>query len=130
VALVLLAPLVLAGVALNLIPAVTLFAAARYRHREMTAATVRLFSAIVLFLITWLVWAGLAWAIGDWRLALIVFIACPLYGAVAVGVLDRAADLLEMGLGRRRARKLGSKLESLLVTRRDVVAAVEGALRR
>ena len=130
VALLLLAPLVLAGVVLNLIPAVALFAAARYRHREMTPATVRLFSAIVLFLVTWLVWAGLAWAAWDWRLGLIAFIACPLYGAAAVGVLDRAADLLEMGLGRRRAHKLGSRLDSLLVKRRDVVTAVEGALRK
>ena len=129
IALIALAPLVLAGTLLNLVPAAALFAAARYRHDEMTPATVRLFSAIVLFLVTWLAWAGLAWAVGDWRLALIVFIACPLYGAVAVGVLDRFADLLEMWRGRRRARKLGSDVDALLEARVGVVTAVEGALR-
>jgi 1-acyl-sn-glycerol-3-phosphate acyltransferase len=129
VVLVLLAPLVLAGVVLNLVPAVALFAAANYRHREMTPATVRLFSAIVLFLITWLAWSGVAWARWDWRMGLIVFIACPLYGAVAVGVLDRAADLIEMWAGRRRARRLGSAVDGLLAERQRVVATVQGALR-
>lgn len=129
VASTLLAPLVLAGTVLNLIPAVALYAAARYRHREMTPATVRLFSAIALFLITWLVWAGLAWARWDWRMALVVFIACPLYGAVAVGVLDRIADLLEMWTGRRRAAKLDRGVDDLMAAREEVVSAVKGALR-
>ena len=127
--LVMLAPLVLAGVALNLVPGIALFAAANYRHREMTPATVRLFSAIALFLITWLVWAVLAWAQWDWRMGLVAFVACPLYGAVAVGVLDRIADLLEMWLGLRRAGKVGEAVAVLPGPRHRVVAAVEGALR-
>lgn len=129
VALVVLAPLVLAGTLLNLVPAAALFAASRYRHATMTPATIRLFSAIVLFLFTWLCWAGLAWILWDWTLALVVFIACPLYGAVAVGVLDRVADLLEMWRGRRRADKLDSHIDELLEARAGVVAAVETALR-
>ncbi len=128
VALVVLAPLVLAGTLLNLVPAGALFAAARYRHGTMTPATVRLFSAIVLFLFTWLWWAGLAWILWDWRLALVVLIACPLYGAVAVGVLDRVADLLEMWRGKRKAQRLGSEVEPLLAARGEVVTAVERAL--
>ena len=119
----------MAGVVLNLVPGVALFAAANYRHREMTPATVRLFSAIALFLITWLVWAILAWARWDWRMGLVVFVACPLYGAVAVGVLDRTADLLEMWLGLRRAGKVGGVVAALSAPRSAVVAAVEGALR-
>lgn len=129
VALVILAPLVLAGMLLNLVPAAALYAASRYRHATMTPATVRLFSAIVLFLFTWLCWAGLAWILWDWRLALVVFIACPLYGAVAVGSLDRAADLLEMWRGRRRAKKVASEIDELLAARAALVAAVESALR-
>lgn len=126
--LVMLAPLVLAGVLLNLLPGIALFGAANYRHREMTPATVRLFSAIALFLITWLVWAALAWAQWDWRMGLVVFVACPLYGAVAVGVLDRIADLLEMWLGLRRAGKVGEAVAVLPGPRRSLVVAVEGAL--
>lgn len=127
--LVLLAPLVVAGGVLNFIPGVALFALANYRHREMTPATVRLFSAIALFLVTWLVWAALAWARWDWRMGVVTFVACPLYGAVAVGVLDRVADLLEMWLGLRRAAKIGSGVDALRAPRSDVVVAVEGALR-
>ena len=126
---VLLAPLVLGGAVLNLIPGIALFAAANYRHREMTPATVRLFSAIALFLITWLVWAVLAWARWEWRMGLVLFVACPLYGAGAVGVLDRTADLLEMWRGLRRAGKAGGAVAGLPVPRHSVVAAVEGALR-
>lgn len=129
VILALLAPLVLAGVVLNIVPGLALFAAARYRHREMTPATVRLFSAILLFLVTWLVWAGVAWALWDWRMSLIVLVACPLYGAVAVSVLDRAADLREMWTGRRRAQGLGREVEELFADRQLLVTAVEGALR-
>lgn len=129
VLLVLLAPLVAAGVLLNLIPGVALFAAANYRHREMTPATVRLFSAIALFLVTWIVWAGIAWAQWDWRMGLIAFVACPIYGAVAVGVLDRAADLLEMWRGLRRAAKAGPGVDDLMEPRRGLVTTVEGALR-
>ena len=127
--LLLLAPLVVAGAVLNFIPGVALFAAANYRHRAMTPATVRLFSAIALFLVTWLVWAGLAWARWDWRMGLVVFVACPLYGTVAVGVLDRAADLLEMWLGLRRGAKVGKGVDSLQAPRREVVVAAEEALR-
>jgi hypothetical protein len=126
--LVLLAPLVLAGIVLNVVPAIALLAVAKYRHREMTPATVRLLSAIVLFLVTWITWATLAWAQWDWRAGLIVFIACPLYGAVAVGALDRAADLRRMWSGRKRIRGLSSGIDQLLTERRRLVAAVEGAL--
>lgn len=128
IGLLLLAPVVLAGIILNLLPTVALRAAVRYRDDEMTPATVRLFAAIVLFLAMWLVWTAIAWVQWDWRMGLVTFIACALYGAVAVGALDRATSLWRMWSGRQRARRLGDRRVHLFAARRRVVAVVETAL--
>jgi 1-acyl-sn-glycerol-3-phosphate acyltransferase len=128
IGLLVIAPIVVAGIVLNLLPTLALRAAVNYRDKEMTPATVRLFAAIVLFLVMWLIWATIAWVRWDWRMGLVTFIACALYGAVAVGAIDRATALWRMWSGRQRARRLGDGLERMFETRRRLVGAVETAL--
>lgn len=126
--LVLLAPFAVAGVLLNLVPAILLILAMRLRPTAMTPSTVRMFAAIVLFLAMWLVWAAIAWSVWDWRMALITLVACPLYGGVAVAVLDRSVRWWRDWSGRRRVRGMSNAIDRLLVLRQSLVGGVERAL--
>jgi len=124
-----LAPFALAGVALNIVPYLLLRAAMRLKPKSMTPSTVRLVAAVVAFLGMWMIWAVIAWRIWNGTVAVIVLVAVPLYGAVAVYVLDRAVRLWRAWTQRRRARRLGPNAEPLLAERAALVAAVEQALR-
>jgi len=127
--LVLLAPFALAGVAMNIVPYLLLRAAMRLTPKSMTPSTVRLVAAVLAFLLMWIVWAVIAWQIWNGTVALVVFVAAPLYGAVAIYVLDRAVTLWRAWTQRRKAHRLGPDAEPLLVERAALVGAVEGALR-
>lgn len=127
--LALLAPFALAGVALNIVPYLLLRAAMQLKPKSMTPSTVRLIAAVVAFLVMWIVWALIAWRIWNGTVALIVLVAAPLYGAVAVFVLDRAVTLWRAWRQRSQARRLGPNAAPLLAERAGLVAAVEGALR-
>ena len=127
--LVLLAPFALAGVAMNIAPYLLLRAAMQLRPKSMTPSTVRLIAAVVAFLVMWIVWAIIAWRIWNGTVALIVLVAAPFYGAVAVYVLDRAVTLWRDWRQRSEARRLGPKAAPLLAERRRLVVSVEKALR-
>lgn len=126
--LIVLAPFALAGIILNFLPYVALRAAMRLRHDAMTPSTIRLFAAIVLFFLMWLTWVVIAWSLWDWRMALVTLVACPVYGGVAVAVLDRSVRWWRDWSGRRRVRRLGAGVRGLLGQRRIVVSSVEEAL--
>ena len=126
--LIVLAPFAIVGTILNFLPYVALRAAMRLRHDAMTPSTIRLFAAIVLFFLMWLTWVVIAWSLWDWRLALVTLVACPLYGGVAVAVLDRFVRWWRDWSGRRRVRWLGSGVQGLLGQRRMVASVVEEAL--
>lgn len=128
VLLVLLAPFAAAGVVMNLVPTLILWGSTRVRSGSMTASTVRLVVAIFAYLVTWLVWAVVAWRLWSGQVGLIVLAAGPLYGAVAVSVLDRAVPLWRDWSGLFRARRLGSTGEALVADRARVVDRVEQAL--
>jgi 1-acyl-sn-glycerol-3-phosphate acyltransferase len=126
--LVLLAPFALAGVAMNIAPYLVLRAAMQLKPKSMTPSTVRLVVAIAAFAVMWIVWAVVAWRVWNGTVALVVLVAAPFYGAVAVYVLDRAVTL-ERAWGRRRnAIRLGPEAETLVEERRSVVRVVEGGL--
>ena len=127
--LVLLAPFALAGVAMNIAPYLLLRAAMQLRPKSMTPSTVRLIAAVVAFLVMWIVWAVIAWRIWNGTVALIVLVAAPFYGAVAVYVLDRAVTLWRDWRQRSETRRLGPKAAPLLAERRRLVGSVEQALR-
>ncbi|MCP4965660.1 MAG: hypothetical protein GY926_10520 [bacterium] len=126
--LIVLAPFAVAGIILNFLPYVALRAAMRMRHDAMTPSTIRLFAAIFLFFLMWLTWMVVAWSLWDWRMALVTLVACPVYGGVAVAVLDRSVRWWRDWSGRRRVRRLGSGVLELLEQRRLVVSSVEEAL--
>jgi 1-acyl-sn-glycerol-3-phosphate acyltransferase len=126
---VLLAPFAAAGVAMNILPYLLLRAAMRLKPKSMTPSTVRLIAAVVAFVGMWIVWSVLAWRTWNGTVALIVLVAAPLYGAVAVYVLDRAVTLWRAWTRRRRARRLGPNAAPLLAERAKLVTAVEKALR-
>ncbi len=127
--LVVLAPFALAGVAMNIVPYSLLRAAMRLKPKSMTPSTVRLVAAVFAFLAMWIVWVVIAWRIWNGMVALIVLVAAPLYGAVAIYVLDRAVTLWRAWAERRKARRLGPTAEPLLAERSALVGAVEGTLR-
>ena len=128
VLLVLLAPFAVAGVMLNVVPTLILWGSTRVRSGSMTRSTVRLVAAIFGYLLMWVVWAVVAWRMSSGQIGLIVLAAGPLYGAVAVSVLDRAVPLWRDWSGLRRARRLGVAGDELLAERALVVERVERAL--
>jgi 1-acyl-sn-glycerol-3-phosphate acyltransferase len=128
-ALLLLAPFALAGVTMNIVPYLLLRTAMRLKPKSMTPSTVRLIVALFAFLVMWIFWAVIAWRIWNGTVALIVLVAAPLYGAIAIYVLDRAVTLWRAWTERRKARHLGPNAQPLLVERAALVGAVEGALR-
>ena len=131
VLLVLLAPFAAAGVVMNIVPTLILWGSiARVRSGSMTSSTVRMVVAIFAYLVTWVVWAVVAWRMASGQIGLIVLAAGPLYGAVAVSVLDRAVPLWRDWSGLRRARRLGAAGDALWAQRALVVERVEGALVR
>ncbi|MFA9563803.1 MAG: 1-acyl-sn-glycerol-3-phosphate acyltransferase, partial [Acidimicrobiales bacterium] len=128
--LVLLAPFAAAGVVLNVVPTLILWGSTRLKSGSMTRSTVRLVVAIFAYLVMWVVWAVVAWRMWSGQIGLIVLAAGPLYGAVAVSVLDRAVPLWRDWSGWRRARRLGSAGDALRAERALVVDRVEQVLLR
>ena len=128
VLLILLAPFAAVGVIMNIAPTLLLWGSTRVTSGSMTRSTVRLLAAVLAFLVTWVVWAVLAWRLGSGQIGVIVLVAGPLYGAVAVSLLDRAVPLGRDWAGMRRARRLGAEGDALRTDRAAVVDRVEGAL--
>lgn len=130
VLLVLLAPFAAVGIVMNLVPTVILWGSTRVSSASMTRSTVRLVVAIFAYLLTWVVWAVVAWWLWSGRIGLIVLAAGPLYGAVAVSVMDRAVPWWRDWSGLRRARRLGTAAVALRADRATVVDRVERMLLR
>ncbi len=128
VMLIVLAPFALVGVVMNIVPVGGLLVAMRHSHDAMTAATVRMVAAVGAFLIVWLVWAGLAWSVWDWRMGLVAIIAAPVYGAVALFTIDRAVSWWRDWTGLRRAGQVGGRLDALLAERATLVSTLEAAM--
>lgn len=128
VLLVLLAPFAAVGVIMNIVPTLVLWGSTRVTPRSMTRSTLRSVAAIFAFLVTWVVWAVVAWRLGSGQIGFIVLAAGPLYGAVAVSVLDRAVPLWRDWSGMHRARRLGADGAALGSDRTAVVDRVERAL--
>ena len=130
VLLALLAPFAVVGAIMNVVPTMILWGSTRVSAGSMTRSTIRLVSAILAFLVMWVVWAVAAWRLGSGQIGLVVLAAGPLYGAVAVSVLDRAVPLWRDWSGMRRARRLGEDGAALRRDRSAVVDRVERALLR
>ncbi len=122
---VVLAPFALTGIVLNLVPVAALLLAMRFTSDAMTAATVRMVAAVAAFLAMWLLWASLAWSAWNWRMALVTFMAAPIYGAVALFTIERMVRWWQDLTGLRSGRSLEAQLDDLLATRRALVAHVE-----
>lgn len=164
VLLVLLAPLALAGLFANLIPLLLVLVAGLAVHAPVTKGTVRLLVALVAFPLTWIAlawvdatsgWIGetarqvtypVDWIVGGsaadragWAANLLVLLAAPLLGAVALILGERLLAFLrtverwrtlldrrgQLGEVRSRRADVIERTHQLLGTPSDTAAATE-----
>jgi 1-acyl-sn-glycerol-3-phosphate acyltransferase len=150
---VVLFPFALAGVMINLIPAVIVSLAGQSIAVPVTKGTVRVLTALVVFPLTW--WAIAAFDVGaGWISAvltavtfplspvvdvlvearsgfwgsLLVFVSAPLLGLAAVHLLERWRDLVDAWLDWRTVVDRRGQLADVMALRAEVVAAVEDPL--
>ncbi|HEX6256047.1 MAG TPA: 1-acyl-sn-glycerol-3-phosphate acyltransferase [Euzebyales bacterium] len=124
--LVLLGVVVVAGVAVNLVPTVLTAVAGRRPAVPVTKGTVRVLTALFVYPLAWLLVAIAAPVTGLWP-TLAVFLACPVAGAVAVGGLERVIALARAWTGWMGLRNTRGLLDRVLTTRRRVCEQVDVA---
>lgn len=115
---------VVAGVAVNLLPTLLTAMAGRRPAAPVTKGTVRVLTALLIFPLTWLVLAIVA-PVRGWLPTVLIFLACPVAGAVAVGGLERAIALGRAWLGWLGLRNARDLLDRLDATRRRVCEQVD-----
>jgi glycerol-3-phosphate O-acyltransferase / dihydroxyacetone phosphate acyltransferase len=152
-AVVVLAPLALAGVMANIVPVALVVVAGLVPHAPVTKGTVRLLVALVAFPATWL---AIAWfdvggaAIADvtrvvtfpiqplldgtlanrsgFLRSLVVFVVAPVFGLVALFVIDAARQLVSAWQSWRTVLDRRGQLDELRVLRAVVLDRVEGVV--
>jgi glycerol-3-phosphate O-acyltransferase/dihydroxyacetone phosphate acyltransferase len=148
----LLAPFAIAGVLINFIPALIVFAAGFLARSPVTKGTVRILVAIVVFPATWLavswfdvggaVIAGVLTALtfplsplidavfdgreGFWP-SLLVFVTAPLFGLCAIWILEWLVGLARMARGWFVVYARRAQLEEAMTHRAALVAEVWAA---
>jgi hypothetical protein len=154
-AVVLLAPLALAGVLANLVPVTLVVVAGLVPHAPVTKGTVRLLVALVAFPATWL---AIAWfdvggaAIADvtrvvtfpiqplldgslanrsgFLPSLVVFVAAPVFGLVALFVIDEARQLVSAWQSWRTVVDRRGQLDELRALRAVVLDRIDDVVRQ
>jgi glycerol-3-phosphate O-acyltransferase/dihydroxyacetone phosphate acyltransferase len=121
--LVVLGLVVVAGVAVNVVPTAV---AGRRPAVPVTKGTVRVLTALVVYPLAWLVVAIAAPVTGIWPTSA-VFLACPVAGAVAVGGLERVIALARAWTGWMGLRNTRGVLDRVLAARRRVCEQVDVA---
>jgi 1-acyl-sn-glycerol-3-phosphate acyltransferase len=153
VAVVVLAPLALAGVLINAIPAVIVALAGVAVRAPVTKGTVRLLVGLVVFPATWLALAwfdvGAAWVAsllaaltfplgplvdavfqgrdGFWP-SLLVFVTAPIFGFCAIYLLDRSFALVREWLAWHALVARRAQVDDVLAHRAGVVTTVQRLL--
>ena len=149
VPMVLVAPFAVAGVFINLIPALIVAAAGRAVTAPVTKGTVRVLVAFVVFPLTWLALA--VWDVGGGVLegvlravafplspvldaivedrggfwpSFLVFVCCPLFGLAALWLVDHLRGLLRSWADWRAVGNRRGQLPDLLALRQELVADV------
>lgn len=120
-------PPAVAGVVVNLIPALITHMAGRRNAAPVTRATVKFLVAVVVFPVTWIIWRYTAMADEPHPWLVIVALG-PICGLALSWVADRLRRGRRARLDLRELAGVGTSLEDLRQRRGEVVAAVTSAI--
>lgn len=115
------------GTLVNALPTLAVASAGRRAAAPVTKGTVRVLTAFVTFLTTWLVVSIALPLTGFWP-TLVVLLLLPLAGAITVGGIERAIRLGQAWTGWLGLRNVRGDLDELLAARQRVCEAVDAAL--
>ena len=120
-------PPAIAGVVVNLVPALLTHVAGRRRSAPVTRATVKFLVALVVFPATWVIWRYTAVA-DEGSPWLVILVLGPLCGLALSWVADRIRRGRRARLDLRELAGVGTSLQGLRERRAEVVAAVTAAV--
>ena len=126
VAVTVLAPVTMFGLAVNLVPALIVGATGLFVSVPVTKGTVRVLTGIVLFPISWVV---AAIVLSDELLVQIgIFVAAPIAGLIALAGAAAIVHAIERALDWRVATERKAAVAELRARRTEVVLLVDGLL--
>jgi len=126
----LLTPFLLAGVLANIVPFLITKSAGRAVKEPVTKGTVRVLVAIVVFPISWLVYALITDFDQGWGATLLAFVLAPLFGFAVVLVAEEITRVWDTWRAVGALRDRRALLTQVLEDRAAVVDAVRAATAR
>jgi len=126
VAVTVLAPVTLFGLAANVVPALLVGAVGLVVSTPVTKGTARVLTGLVVFPVSWIV-TGVVLTDGFWR-GLALFVAAPVAGFLALAAVSAVIHVIVRAGDWRLATERRAAVSDLRTRRRDVVTLVDEAL--
>lgn len=124
---IILVPFAFAGLIVNAIPMMLVWLIGRLKVADAMMATVKPLGAILVFVLTWSVWAWIGWSAGGSTGLAAAFLLLPVLLFALIAIVERGALLAKAIRGFRRSRSASDVYGQITVHRQAVVEAVAQA---